>query len=167
MANAAFLCGVINASASFDALLGPPVKVLLRTDASLDRDASPLLEVATDAFGKRFGRAGFRHHALRNERLGPLGGLEDVIHLAIEPRDHRRRGGGGHDERNPQGGFVTARPASATVGNSGSAATRVLPLVASARNCPARILGSDGAMVANCMSSRPVIMSVMDCDELL
>ena len=60
-----------------------------------------------------------------------------------------------------------AMPDSATVGTSGSAATGVLPLVTSARNCPARILGSDGAMVANCMSSRPVIMSVMDCAELL
>jgi len=58
-------------------------------------------------------------------------------------------------------------PLSATVGTSGSTATRLLPLVASARRFPARILGSDGAMVANCMSSRPVIMSVMDCDELL
>src|SRR4029450_2840774 len=60
-----------------------------------------------------------------------------------------------------------AMPASATVGTSGSTATRVLPLVASARNCPAWILGSDGAMVANCMSRRPVIMSVTDCAELL
>src|SRR2546426_3265012 len=80
---------------------------LLRADASLDRDASPLLDVATDAFGERFGRAGFRRHALRDERLGPVGGLEDFVHLAIEPRENRRRGGGRHDERNPQGGFVT------------------------------------------------------------
>jgi hypothetical protein len=56
-----------------------------------------------------------------------------------------------------------AMPDSATVGTSGNAAIRVLPLVTSARNCPARMLGSDGAMVANCMSSRPVIISVMDC----
>ena len=58
-------------------------------------------------------------------------------------------------------------PASATVGTAESTATRSLPLVASGRSWPAWMLGSDGAMVASCMSSRPVIMSVIDCEELL
>ena len=37
-----------------------------------------------------------------------------------------------------------------------------ITLVTSARSCPARMFGSVGPMVANCMSSRPVIMSVID-----
>src|SRR5215831_11041715 len=82
-------------------------QVLLRANAGLGRDAPPLLDVATDAFDERLGWPGFRRHALRNQRLGPIAGFEDLIHLAIEPRDDPRRGVGRHNERNPQGGFVT------------------------------------------------------------
>ena len=46
-------------------------------------------------------------------------------------------------------------------------AERVEPVTASARNWPVRMSGSVGAIVANCMSSRPVIRSVTDCAELL
>ena len=39
---------------------------------------------------------------------------------------------------------------------------RLRPVTASARNCPARILARVGAMVANCISSRPEIRSITD-----
>ena len=52
------------------------------------------------------------------------------------------------------------------VGTSGSAVTRFVPVVASAFSLPSRMLASVGATVANCMSSRPVIMSIEDCAEL-
>src|SRR5256886_9965749 len=46
------------------------------------------------------------------------------------------------------------------VGTSGSDDTRFFPVVASARSLPSRMFSSVGPTVANCMSSRPVMISI-------
>src|SRR5262245_35183550 len=72
--------------------------MLLRMDAGAGRDLPPFADVGADALAHRRGRAGLAFHALRHERRFAVGRTEYFIHLAIEPRDDRRRGGGWHDE---------------------------------------------------------------------
>src|SRR5262245_66405580 len=72
--------------------------MLLRMDAGAGRDLPPFADVGADALAHRGGRAGLAFHALRHERRFAVGRTEYFIHLAIEPRDDRRRGGGWHDE---------------------------------------------------------------------
>src|SRR5262245_11652266 len=72
--------------------------MLLRMDAGGGRDLPPFADVAADALAHRRGRAWLAFHALRHERRFAVGRTENFIHLAIEPRDDRRWGGGWHDE---------------------------------------------------------------------
>src|SRR5262249_49474767 len=73
----------------------------LRANAGLGRNIAPLLDVTTNALRERFRRTCLRRHALRNEHLRPIGGIENLVHPAVEPRDDRRRRGGRRDESNP------------------------------------------------------------------
>src|SRR3954471_4159001 len=74
---------------------------LLRADAGLGDDAAPFLDVGTGALGDGVRRPGFGRHALCSQGLLALGGAEDVVHLAIEPRDDGRRRSRRCNERNP------------------------------------------------------------------
>src|SRR5262245_3111405 len=62
---------------------------LLGADAGRGGDVAPFPDVAADALADRFRRTGLAFHALRDERLLALGRGENLVHLAVEPREDR------------------------------------------------------------------------------
>src|SRR5215468_6811212 len=85
---AAFLAAADQHTSTRRCGLRPP-RPSLGADAGRGGDVAPFPDVAPDALGDCLGWTGLAFHALRDERLLALGRGENLVHLAVEPREDR------------------------------------------------------------------------------